>query len=204
MRRALVVVWALSVGAGCSSSYEPARSPRIETVISGGQPTFVKDGVHIGSAVWGTGLVDAVEGNPEAQHHAEVGRNLIAGGFAMSLVGLASEIGGLAVLVHDNNQPAAQNDAQASGLAVGLLVGGLAVALAGSVMMMAGQPHVYDAVNIYNDSLVLPRPAAALPVVAPPAIVPPAVAPPAVVPNSAPPAVAPVSEAPLSLGPRVR
>ena len=189
MRRALAVVLVLSVGAGCTSSYEPARSPRIETVIYGGQPTFVKDGVHIGSAVWGTGLVDAVEGNPEAQHHAEVGRNLIAGGFVMSLVGLAGEIGGLAVLVHDNNQQPAQNDAQASGLAVGLLVGGLAVALAGSVMMMAGQPHVYDAVNIYNDSLVA-RPAVALPVVAPPAV--------------APPAVAPPGETPLSLGPRVQ
>jgi len=160
MRRGLVIVLALSVAAGCSSSYEPARSPRIETVIAGGQPTFVKDGVHFGSPVWGTGLVDTVQGNPQAQHHARVGRNLIAGGFALGLAGLVSEISALAVLVHDNNQQPSQNDAQASGLAVGLLVGGIAAALTGSVLIMSGQPHVYDAVNIYNDGLVA-RPAPA-------------------------------------------
>ena len=159
MRRGLVVVLAMCVAAGCSSSYEPARSPRIETVIAGGQPTFVKDGVHFGSPVWGTGLVDTVASNPQAQHHARVGRDLIAGGFALSLAGLVSEVGGLAVLIHDQNQQPTQNDAQASGLAVGLIVGGLAAAFAGSVLIMSGQPHVYDAVNIYNDGLV--RPAAA-------------------------------------------
>jgi hypothetical protein len=105
-------------------------------------------------------LVDTVQGNPQAQHHARVGRNLIAGGFALGLAGLVSEVSALAVLVHDNNQQPPQNDAQASGLAVGLLVGGLAAVLTGSVLIMSGQPHVYDAVNIYNDGLVA-RPAPA-------------------------------------------
>jgi hypothetical protein len=132
----------------CASSYEPARSPRIGTVVDGGQPTFVKDGVHFGSLGWGTGLVDAVHGNPRAEHHARVGRNLIAGGFVLGIVGLGSEIGGLVVLGHDTNQ-----GGEASGLAVGLLVGGLVTAIAGSVLIISGQPHVYDAINIYNDSL---------------------------------------------------
>jgi hypothetical protein len=148
MRSGLVVLLALLCVTGCSTSYEPARSPRIQTVVRGGQPTFVKDGVHFGSQVWGTGLVDAVQGNPQAEHHARVGRNLIAGGFVVSLVGLGSEIGGLAVLVNDRNQ---QQDA--SPLAVGLLVGGLAAAIAGSVIISAGQPHLYDAINIYNDGI---------------------------------------------------
>jgi len=157
MRSGLVVLVGLSCVAGCSTSYEPARSPRIETVVQGGQPTFVKDGVHFGSQVWGTGLVDAVQGNPQAEHHARVGRNLIAGGFVLDLVGLGSEIGGLAVLAHDRNQ---HPGAPASGLAVGLIVGGLAAVIAGSTMIMAGQPHVYDAINIYNDGLT-PRPTTA-------------------------------------------
>ena len=88
MPRALCVLFVLVFSQACTSSYEPARSPRIATVIDGGQPTFVKDGVHFGSQVWGTGLVDAVHGNPRAEHHARVGRNLIAGGFVLSLVGV--------------------------------------------------------------------------------------------------------------------
>jgi len=151
MRRVLGVLLTLIFTQACTSSYEPARSPRIATVMDGGQPTFVKDGQHFGSQVWGTGLVDAVEGNPRAEHHARVGRNLIAGGFALSIVGLATEIGGLVVAVHDQDQ--SPGHSSASGLAVGLIVGGLVAALAGGVMIGAGQPHIYDAINIYNDSL---------------------------------------------------
>src|SRR6188768_1113247 len=131
MRRVLGVLLTLVFTQACTSSYEPARSPRIATVMDGGQPTFVKDGVHFGSQVWGTGLVDAVHGNPRAEHHARVGRNLIAGGFVLGLVGLGTEIGGLVVLAHDNQQ----GDGSASGLAVGLLVGGLAAALTGSALI---------------------------------------------------------------------
>lgn len=149
MRRGLVVLLALVFIQGCSSSYEPAKSPRIQTVIEGGSPTFVRDGEHFGSPAFGTGLVDAVHGNPRAEHHARVGRNLIVGGLVLDLVGLGSEVGGLAVLAHDRSQPGDE----ASGLAVGLLVGGLAAVFAGTVMIIAGQPHVYDAINIYNDGL---------------------------------------------------
>ena len=157
MQRAVVGLLGLSFAVGCTSSYEPARSPRIATVMDRGEPTFVKDGVHFGSQVWGTGLEDAVQSSPQAAHHARVGRNLIAGGFVLSLAGLGAEIGGLVVLVKDNNQ---QPDAQASGAGVALLVGGLATVLAGTVLISAGQPHLYDAINIYNDS-VDPRPLAA-------------------------------------------
>jgi hypothetical protein len=161
MRSSLVGLLALSFVAGCSSSYEPARSPRIQTVVEGGQPTFVKNGERFGSLAFGTGLVDAVEGNPQAEHHARVGRNLIVGGFVLDLVGLGAEIGGLAVLAHDRNQ---NGDAPASGVAVGLLVGGLVAVAAGTVMIIAGQPHVYDAINIYNDGVAAQPAASPLPV----------------------------------------
>ncbi|MEI9938815.1 MAG: hypothetical protein WDO69_16470 [Pseudomonadota bacterium] len=150
MRSGIVGLLGLVFVQGCSSSYEPARSPRIETVVDGGYPTFVKDGAHFGSPALGTGLVDAVRGNPRAEHHARVGRNLIVGGFVLDLVGLGTEIGGLVVLAHDQT---GQSDAPASGLAVGLVVGGLVAVATGTVMIMSGQPHVYDAINIYNDGL---------------------------------------------------
>jgi hypothetical protein len=160
LRSGLVIVLLSSMGVGCATSYEPARSPRIQTVMDGGQPTFVRDGVHFGSQVWGTGLVDAVQGNPRAEHHARVGRNLIAGGFTTTLVGLASEIGGLVVFAHDRKE---QGNVPASGLSLGLVFGGLVAVLAGSAMISAGQPHVYDAINLYNDGLDAQPPAAASP-----------------------------------------
>jgi hypothetical protein len=149
MCRGLVALLALSFVAGCSSSYEPARSPRIETVVDGGQPTFVKDGERVGHLAFGTGLVDAVHANPRAEHHARVGRNLVAGGFVLSLAGLGTEIGGLVVLAREGASSQPSN----SGLGVALLVTGVAAAISGSVMMLAGQTHIYDAVNIYNDGL---------------------------------------------------
>ena len=78
------------------------------------------------------------------------------GGFVLDLFGLGSEIGAVAVAAHEDKE---HGDELPSGLVVGLVVGGVAAALAGSVMMIAGQPHVYDAINIYNDSVEV-RPSA--------------------------------------------
>ena len=63
---------------------------------------FVKDGERVGSQSFGTGLVDAVQSNPRAQHQARVGRNLMVGGLVCTLLGLGAEIGGLAVLAQGN------------------------------------------------------------------------------------------------------
>jgi hypothetical protein len=187
MRRGLAVLLAVVFTAGCSSSYEPARSPRIVTVVEGGQPTFVKNGERIGGPAFGSGLADAVASNPEAERQATIGRNLVLGGFVLDLVGLGSVIGGTVVLA---KQDATQEQPSTAGTA--LLLGGVAAALAGSVMILCGQPHIYDAVNIYNDSLearALPAPTA------PPAPAPALTAPPA----PAAPAPAPP---PAALGPR--
>ena len=184
MRRGLAVLLAVAFTAGCSSSYEPARSPRIVTVVEGGQPTFVKNGERIGGPAFGSGLADAVAANPEAQRQATIGRNLVLGGFVLDLVGLGSVIGGTVVLA---KQDSPNEHPSTAGTA--LVLGGVAAALAGSVLILCGQPHIYDAVNIYNDSLE----ARALPVPAAPAA-PALSAPPAPVPAPTP--------APAALGPR--
>jgi hypothetical protein len=147
MSRVLVGLVALFLTCACSSSYEPARSPRITTVMEDGWPTFVKDGARYGTPAFGVGLVDAVQGNPRAEEQARIGRNLAIGGFVFDMVGLGSEIGGLVALEHDQLQH------QPSTLATGLVFGGLGAVLVGSVMLLNAQPHIYDAVNIYNDGI---------------------------------------------------
>lgn len=187
MRRGLAILLSVAFTAGCSSSYEPARSPRIATVVEGGQPTFVKNGERIGGPAFGSGLADAVASNAEAERQATIGRNLVLGGFVLDLVGLGSVIGGTVVLAKQEPQESPSTAGTA------LLLGGVAAALAGSVLILCGQPHIYDAVNIYNDGLE-PRPSA-----------PPALAPAAPVPaplSPAPAAPAPLPVAPEPSGPR--
>jgi hypothetical protein len=136
---------------GCSSSYEPARSPRIVTVMEGGAPHFVKDGMDYGSPLFGGGLVDAVEGNARAEAEARTGRNLTIAGFVFDVAGLGSELTGLVVLEQERGR---------SNTGLGLTLAGLAGVLIGSTLLISAPPHMYDAVNIYNDGLGrdVPRP----------------------------------------------
>jgi hypothetical protein len=134
---------------GCSSSYEPARSPRIATVVAGSEPVFVKDGQRYGSAVYGFGLGDAVRGNPVAEAEARTGRNLAIGGLVLDIAGLATEGAGLAVAIDSSRVGGPDHQAAANAL----IVGGLASVLVGTVLLLSAPPHIYDAVNIYNDGL---------------------------------------------------
>ncbi len=164
----------LSTLQGCSSSYQPAQSPRIVTVIRGGTPVFVKDGTSYGSPLFGSGLVDAVRGNPRAEDEARTGRNLAIGGFVFDMAGLGSEIGALATIRPDTPGNSHNND-----VSFGLLIAGLVGVTVGSVMLIAAPPHIYDAVNIYNDGLEAPVP---ILVPLPPTALPPAALPPAALP----------------------
>ena len=131
----------------CSSSYEPAKSPRITTVVESGSPTFVKDGERYGTPLFSAGLVRAVQGNPRAVEQARIGRNFAIGGFVVTIAGAASEVGGLVALAH-------QGDGGSSApLATGLVLGGIGAVIAGGVMLMVAQPHISDSVNIYNDGV---------------------------------------------------
>lgn len=143
-RPAAVLLVLLPSVLACSSMYEPARSPRITTVVVDGTPTFVKDGKRYGGAAFATGLVDAVQGNPRAEEEARAGRNYAIAGFVLDLTGVAAETGGLVVI--------GENDRHLN-TGLGLLVGGLACVAIGSGLLLSAPPHIYDAVNIYNDGV---------------------------------------------------
>ncbi|HEY4157265.1 MAG TPA: hypothetical protein VGM29_04175 [Polyangiaceae bacterium] len=163
----------LALSAGCSSGYQPAESPRASLVMDEGAPHVVRDGVDKGGFTFGDGVVNAVQGNRRAEEEARLGRKLIIGGFVLDLTGIALETGGLIYTI-DNPQ---KNGAHG----LGLVNGGLSVGLAGTIMILNGQPHLYDALNIYNDRLEdpawTPRPPT-LPLV-PPALPPAPPVPPA-------------------------
>ena len=146
-RFVLSLIGLLPVVQGCSSSYEPAKSPRIALVMDSGTPQFAKDGQHSGNLAFGTGLVDAVRGNPRAEAEARTGRNLAIGGFILDLTGVVCATSGL-VLLGGRDRPNQHREA-----AAGLAIGGLVAVTVGTVLLLNSQPHIYDAVNIYNDGL---------------------------------------------------
>ena len=138
------VAW---VALGCSSSYEPARSPRVSMIYDGGQIAFVKNGVHYNGLLPGNSLIDAVDGDPQAESEAHAARNLEVGGFVVSLGGLGAV--GSAIVVQANSHPADANN----GLVGGLVLSALACEIVSISLTLSSIPHFYDAINIYNDNV---------------------------------------------------
>jgi hypothetical protein len=142
MRRFVAGLLMLSV-TGCSTSYRPADSPRISTALSGGSPTFFRDGKEYPGGLFFGGVEDAVHGNPRAEDEARTAHRLMVGGFVVGLVGDGTAVAG-AVLA---------STPQRQDVGLGLALGGLTVAIVGLVLMANAPPHMYDAINIYNDSI---------------------------------------------------
>lgn len=131
----------------CSSSYQPANSPRIATKADGGGLTLVRDGEEFPVGVFGSDVLDAVRGNPAAEEHALSFRNYMIGGFSVYAGGVTMGFTGLGMM---SVAPADSNQ-HTMGTILG--VAGLGAAVAGIVLLVNAPPHLYDAINIYNDAV---------------------------------------------------
>ncbi len=146
------VVLAAGLCVGCATSYAPRPGPRVAMVIRGGNPAFVRDGKTYEGGVFGGGLVEAVHGNPEAEAHARAYRNLNIGGVCALLGGGVSAISGIVLTAGADHRDGTHDSTQrAAGEA--LLIGGLAAYITGFVLILNAPPHVFDAVNVFNDGL---------------------------------------------------
>jgi hypothetical protein len=141
----VAAVLGLLVGSGCASSYQPARNPRVTA--SGGEtgPNFFKDGKEYSGGFFGGGLVDAVHGNERAEQEAITARNLTVAGFTLQVVGLSGVVTGVVLETRDDDA------ARTAGIWFGL--GGAVTVLVGTLLVRSGSPHMYNAVNIYNDGV---------------------------------------------------
>lgn len=149
----------------CSSSYVPARSPRIATVWRGGYPSYYRDGVEYSSGMLLDGVEDAVHGNPRAEDEAATAHHLMIGGMVCELAATGALGAGFAVLA--TNHPSDSRDEAA----LGLFIGSVIASLTGAILTANAFPHAYDAVNIYNDGVDASersRPPAGNPSAAPP------------------------------------
>jgi hypothetical protein len=123
-------------------------TPRVQIVQTSSGLAFVRDGKQYEHGFFGGGLGEAVAGVPEAVQHASTYQGLQVGGFLLTVGGAASVGIGIAQTIRQADSVDA-TDRQAASI---LLIGGAAMALVGGILYANGPPHLWDAINVYNDA----------------------------------------------------
>jgi hypothetical protein len=140
--------------------------------MQGGTPVYIREGRVFPGGGFGGDLREAVQGNAEAESYAKSYRNNM-------IAGVASTVGGS--LLYFSNATGPESERNSSGQAIGgtLAISGVVAYVTGMVLMLNAQPHLWDAINSYNDSVeysgsqraygthVAPIASATLPLVAP-------------------------------------
>lgn len=146
---------------GCGGAvYMPRPSPRIQIVPEGTSLTLVKDGRRYAMGPFGGDVDEAVRGNARAEEEAKSYKDKSIAAFVLSTLGGVGTGVGAGLLIYNDTKQTPDNGLLYGSL--GALIGGLTVSLVGSILAANAQPHLWNAINIYNDGL--PGPAAAYPV----------------------------------------
>ena len=132
---------------GCSSTYLPKTGPRIAVSMEAGQPVFIRDGQRFTGGMFGGDIDKAVEGNPAAEEHARTFKNGMRGGFACVMGAVVL----LGAGMYTSFQGVGNSRDARVGTSLGLLGSAIVLDIVGLVWMLSAQPHLWDAINIYND-----------------------------------------------------
>ncbi len=146
------VVLASVLLGGCGATiYTPRPSPRIQVVPDGSGLALVKNGRHFTTGTLGGGVEEAVEGNPQAEEEAREYRHRGVAGFILSTVGSVTAGVGAGVLVGNELQ---QNPSSTLlDASIAMTIGGAVLSIIGSLVASSAQPHLWNAINMYNDGL---------------------------------------------------
>jgi hypothetical protein len=144
---ALVAIAATA--SGCTSSYLPRPGPRLSLAMEDGSYAYVRDGQKFEGGLFGGQIEEAVHGNPEAEEYAREYKTGMITGFTTSVLGAVGAGAGLGLSIGD----AAQPNGPSPWTGLGIACVGAAVELIGAIIELNALPHVFDAVNAYNDGL---------------------------------------------------
>lgn len=136
---------------GCATQYRPRPGPRLSIVLEGGSPKYVRDGQEFPAGVFGGGLVDAVENDPEAREAAETYQSRVTTGVVLTGVGTLCTAAGLYFLFSEIDRREEDRSDTRAGLGAGALLCAFGTLLAGSIVIATAPPYHWDAINIYND-----------------------------------------------------
>jgi hypothetical protein len=149
----LAVLAAAASSTACSTSYSPQNSGRISVVMEGGSPELYKNGRTYKPGLFGGNVDEAVAGNARAEEEAETYQTHMTTGAILSFAGLGLELGGAALLAAS---PPSSSGNNALFPSLGLMLGGAVAAVVSLAFTMSAQPHLWDAINIYNDGVKEP------------------------------------------------
>jgi hypothetical protein len=138
----------------CSSAYIPQPGPRVSIVMENGSLAYVRDGKTYEGGFLGGDIEEAVRGNPRAEQYAHDYKSGVVTGFALSMVGIAGVAAGSTLTVIEASRMGGSDSVPVTGLVI--LGAGVLLDLIGSGIMTAAVPHLYDAVNAFNDGVAPP------------------------------------------------
>jgi hypothetical protein len=121
--------------------------------MQGGTPVYIREGRVYPGGGFGGDLREAVQGNAEAESHAKTYRTNMIAGVTTTLAGAVSAIGGGILYVASSSQTDSQRNATTEAIGGTLALSGVAAFATGMVLMLNAQPHLWDAVNAYNDGV---------------------------------------------------
>jgi hypothetical protein len=121
--------------------------------MQGGTPVYIREGRVFPGGGFGGDLREAVQGNAEAERYAKSYRTNMIAGVTTALGGVASAIVGGILYAQSSARPDNERDGTVEGVGATMAVGGVVAYVAGMVLMLNAQPHLWDAVNSYNDSV---------------------------------------------------
>lgn len=153
----------------CSSEYLPQSRGRVAVTMRSGQQAYVRDGKVYEHGFLGSGLEEAVHGNPRAMQAANEYTDRLKFGLLGVLGGMVCSIGGAVYAatqteVDPEGGPSELSGKGKAGLTVAL--GCMIVMIAGAAYLGTAEPYRWDAINIFNDApppLPLPMPGAPVP-----------------------------------------
>jgi hypothetical protein len=149
---ATVTTAALLANAGCSFSYMPKSNGKIAMVVDNGKPAYAKDGRIYKSGIFGGDLDEAIRGNPAAEAELDKYQEDMTGWLACFLFGTGAFIGGSSMLVHDGVNNSAPSGGEAA-TEIGVFGAAIGLYVASVIFAASAQPHLFDAINIYNDGI---------------------------------------------------
>ncbi|MBI5609864.1 MAG: hypothetical protein HY902_13410 [Deltaproteobacteria bacterium] len=156
MRQLQLAAWLALVavsGPACSSAYTPRRSAALKLLMENGQPTLLKNGSYTPMGMFGGGLVEAVAEHPQALEYAEAYRDGTVWGFGTAIAGaVVMGLSPLALAADGNANNRGPSD-QAVNTTLAVAGVGLIAYCVGLAMVVDAQPHMFDAINRYNDAV---------------------------------------------------
>lgn len=156
MTRALALT-AVLLASACGTNYVPQSPGRVFVTMDGGTWSYVRDGHTYGHGFLGSGLREAVRGNPRAEAAAAEYHDRQRDGLLATLIGGVCAGGALGWAMADavGNEGDSTKSVQTK-LIVALACTG--VMMGGTFYIASAEPYRWDAINIFNDSPPPPPP----------------------------------------------